>query len=197
MTDLRIPDSDRVGEIDGGWTVGVGWMTHERFLHSSPLVTVAAGEAHSGTNAESLVDVARVSGRLDEPHALGLIGEARTLELVKIALSARIGQSIVAGRLNDQAAAIGRLFGGVTTARAYTIEFELAGSIGGAWTAADGAATLAGNDFLMRQAPAIGGGTLEMARNVISERVLGMPREQSHDRNLAFRDIPRGAPTRS
>jgi alkylation response protein AidB-like acyl-CoA dehydrogenase len=197
MTDLRVPDSDRVGEVDGGWTVGVGWMTHERFLHSSPLVTVAAGEAHSGINAESLVDVARISGRLDEAHTLGLIGEARTLELVKIALGARIGQSIAAGRLNDQAAAVGRLFGGVTTARSYTIELEIAGSIGAAWTADDGAATLAGNDYLMRQAPAIGGGTLEMARNVISERVLGMPREQSHDRNLAFRDIPRGASNRA
>jgi hypothetical protein len=45
----------------------------------------------------------------------------------------------------------------------------------------------------MRQAACIGGGTLEMARNVISERVLGMPREKSVDRDLPFRDVPRGA----
>ena len=31
-----------------------------------------------------------------------------------------------------------------------------------------------------------------MARNVISERVLGMPRERSADREIAFRDVPRG-----
>jgi alkylation response protein AidB-like acyl-CoA dehydrogenase len=197
MTDLRIPDSDRVGEVDGGWTVGVGWMTHERLLHSSPLVTVPAGEAHSGATAEALLDVAAASNRLADPTALGMIGEARTLELIKIALDGRIGQSIASGRFTDQAAAIGRLFGGVATARTRTIEFELAGSTGAAWTDDDGVAALAGNDFLMRQATAIGGGTLEMARNVISERVLGMPREQSHDRNLAFRDIPRGAPARS
>ena len=48
----------------------------------------------------------------------------------------------------------------------------------------------------MRQTSCIGGGTTEMARNVISERVLGMPRERSHDPSLPFRDIPRGAPTR-
>jgi hypothetical protein len=32
-----------------------------------------------------------------------------------------------------------------------------------------------------------------MARNVISERVLGMPREQALDRSIPFRDVPRGA----
>jgi alkylation response protein AidB-like acyl-CoA dehydrogenase len=197
MTDVRVPDSDRVGEVDGGWTVGVGWMTHERILHSSPYVTVPADVSHSGVSSTSLVDIARSSGRLDDARTLGLLGEARTLELVRHALDNRVGASIASGRMTDQAAAIGRLFGGVATSRTYTIEFDLAGAIGGAWTDDDGAAKVAGNDFLMQQAPAIGGGTLEMARNVISERVLGMPREQSHDRNLAFRDIPRGAPTRS
>ena len=49
-----------------------------------------------------------------------------------------------------------------------------------------------GVNGIMRQAPCIGGGTTEMIRNVISERVLGMPREQSFDRGVAFRDVPRG-----
>jgi hypothetical protein len=51
-------------------------------------------------------------------------------------------------------------------------------------------------DFLMRQVSCIGGGTTEISRNVIAERVLGMPREASGDRNVAFRDVPRG-PARS
>jgi hypothetical protein len=44
----------------------------------------------------------------------------------------------------------------------------------------------------MRQTGTIGGGTTELARNVISERVPGMPRERTMDRAVAFRGVPRG-----
>jgi alkylation response protein AidB-like acyl-CoA dehydrogenase len=97
----------------------------------------------------------------------------------------------------DQSAAIGRLFVGTTSARVRTINFEIAGAAGAAWTEADGEVAFAASDFLMRQVSCIGGGTTEMARNVISERVLGMPRERSQDKDVAFRDVPRSATTRS
>ena len=74
-----------------------------------------------------------------------------------------------------------------------TIAFELAGAAGAAWTDDDGALEERGTDFLMRQASCMGGGTTEMARNVISERVLGMPRERTLDRDVAFRDVARSA----
>ena len=32
LTDVRVPDSDRIGEVDDGWTVGTRWMFHERML---------------------------------------------------------------------------------------------------------------------------------------------------------------------
>jgi hypothetical protein len=54
-----------------------------------------------------------------------------------------------------------------------------------------------GIDFLMRQVGSIAGGTTEMSRNVLSERVLGMPREQTLDRGVPFRDVPRSAGSRS
>jgi hypothetical protein len=52
-----------------------------------------------------------------------------------------------------------------------------------------------GFNFLERQVAAIGGGTTEMARNNIAEKVLKMPREVTHDKNLPFRDVPKGPPS--
>jgi hypothetical protein len=48
----------------------------------------------------------------------------------------------------------------------------------------------------MRQVSCIGGGTTEMAANVVSERVLGMPRERALDRDVSFREVPRGTAQR-
>jgi alkylation response protein AidB-like acyl-CoA dehydrogenase len=195
LTDVRVPDSDRIGEVDGGWTVGTRWMFHERMLLNSPLVTVQGSGGHSDVGADALAQIARETGRADDPDAHSLVGEVRMLELVKFELNTRVGAAMRTGDLNDQAAAISRLFGGTTTARSYTLAFDLAGPAGVAWADDDGEVRHTGLDFLMRQASSIGGGTLEMARNVISERVLGMPRERSQDKDIPFRDVPRGAPS--
>jgi hypothetical protein len=64
-----------------------------------------------------------------------------------------------------------------------------------AWDPTDASAGRSGIGFLMRQAACIGGGTTEMSRNVISERVLGLPRDRTPDRDVPFRDVPR-SPTR-
>jgi alkylation response protein AidB-like acyl-CoA dehydrogenase len=191
LTDVRVPDSDRIGDIDDGWTVGTRWMFHERMLTNSPLVTVPAGATHGGTGTP-LVEVAREAGHLADPSVRDLVGEARMLQLVERELRGRIGQGIATGAMVDQSAAIGRLFSGVATARLRTISFEVAGTTGAVWSGDDGERAHIGTDFLMRQVSCIGGGTTEMARNVISERVLGMPRERSMDRDVPFRDVPRG-----
>ena len=191
LSEVRVPDTDRVGDVDDGWTVGTRWMFHERMLYNSPLVTHPVGTTLS-LGAGSLVTLARDSGRIDDPCARELIGEARMLDIVGEHLQEWIGTGVSAGRMSDQAAAVARLFKGVAAARTRTIAFELSGASGAAWTDEDGAAAGCGVDFLMRQTSCIGGGTTEMARNVISERLLGMPRETTFDRDIPFRDVPRG-----
>jgi alkylation response protein AidB-like acyl-CoA dehydrogenase len=197
MTDVRVPDSDRVGDVDGGWTVGTRWMFHERMLHNSQYVTVSAGWSYGRVDATLLVDVARDAGRLEDPVVRDLIGEGRVLDRAREALQHRIGEGMSTRRMPDQSAAIGRLFAGIASLRVTTIAYDIAGAAGAAWDAGDGAMAETGNDFLMRQTTCIGGGTTEMARNVISERVLGMPRELALDRDRAFREVPRGPSSRA
>jgi alkylation response protein AidB-like acyl-CoA dehydrogenase len=197
ITDVRVPDSDRIGEVDDGWTVGTRWMFHERMLTNSPLVTSPVGGIHgTGGLAAHLRQIAIDAGRVDDPRARELRGESKALHLTNGELRKRIGQGIVTGTMSDQSSAIGRLFGAETNMRTNTIAFEIAGSSGVAWTDDDGMVAELGNDFLMRQTGAIGGGTTEMAKNVIAERVLGMPRERTLDKDVAFRDVPRSPSNR-
>ena len=46
-----------------------------------------------------------------------------------------------------------------------------------------------GIEFLMRQGGSLGGGSNEMQRNIISERVLGMPREYAADKDRPFDEV--------
>jgi alkylation response protein AidB-like acyl-CoA dehydrogenase len=196
ITDVRVPDSARIGDVNEGWTIGTRWMFHERMLHNSPYVTSATGNAGSSRRSLHNVDVARDSGRIDDPVSRDLLGEAYMLELVGEVIQHRIAEGISTGKMSDQAASVGRLYSGVSTTRLTSIAFELAGSSATAWDESDGAAAEIGNDYLLRQVSTLGGGTTEMARNVVAERVLGMPRELSYDRNTPFRDVPKGPPAK-
>ncbi len=194
MTDVIVPDSDRVGDVDDGWTVGTRWMFHERMLYTSPYVTEPVGSTHGRSDTSAVFAIAREQGRLTDPAVRDLVGEARMLELVGQELMKRVSETIRSGRGSDQVAAVGRLFKGTMQARIATLAFEVAGPEGAAWS--DGrAASLSAINFVMRQAGSIGGGTVEMARNVISERVLSMPRERTLDRDVPFRDVPRSRST--
>ena len=97
LTDLRIPDSDRIGEIDGGWTVGTRWMYHEKSLGISHYFIRPAGSMR-GVNpwAPTPLAVARQAGRLADPVARQLVGEAHALKLAGQEGSARISRAIAA-----------------------------------------------------------------------------------------------------
>ncbi len=74
------------------------------------------------------------------------------------------------------------------TERQFDIGLEIAGPATGAWDDDDPAGRLA-DLYLMRQGESLGGGSNEMQRNIISERVLGMPREYAADRDKPFDEV--------
>jgi alkylation response protein AidB-like acyl-CoA dehydrogenase len=197
FTDLRVPDSNRVGEVDQGWTVGTRWMFHEKDAlgGASQYVT---GSIFAGGAAEPdarLIALARETGRIDDPVALDLIGDAYTLDQARRALGQRLVTATRVGALPDSSAALARLMAAVVTSRIIDIRVDLAGPNAVATVPDDPWADDA-FVYLERQATAIGGGTVEMARNNIAERVLGMPREMTHDKNMPYRDVPKGPPAK-
>ena len=124
MTDVRMPDSDRVGDVDEGWTVGTRWMYHERMMYNSPYTSIPVGSGFGAAGNASMIAMARDAGRGDDPVACDLIGEARVLALTRKALEERIGEGMKARAMSDQASAIGRLFASMSAVRTTTITFE-------------------------------------------------------------------------
>ena len=199
MTDLRVPDSDRVGEVDDGWTIGRRWMFHERnAMGGGSPYTSGQRHAHGdeGGGPDPVVELARATGQLGDPRVRDLVGEALALRRAGTELSNRIGAGMAVGALPETSAAIARLMSAVVNERTIDIRLELSGSAGAAWSD-DEPTSGAGVDYLMRQLGSIGGGTTEMARNNISERVLGMPRERTLDKDVPFREVPKGPPSGS
>jgi alkylation response protein AidB-like acyl-CoA dehydrogenase len=193
FTDVRLADSDRVGEVDDGWTVGTRWMFHEKNAMGggSPYVTggvlVTAFEHADRTNLE----IARARGHLEDTATLELLGESHMLDLARGALLERALTGMAAGAFPDSAAALIRLQACVVSERHIDLAMRLAGAAAVA-AADDDPPASAGFSYLERQVTSIGGGTSEMARSNIAERMLGMPREITHDKDVAFRDVPKG-----
>ena len=195
MTDVRVPDSDRVGEVDQGWTVGTRWMFHEKNAMGggSPFVTgVAARRIASRAATRTSTWCAAPAGPTTRARSSSS-ARPTCSGLARSALSARITVGMRTGQMPDNSAAIARLISAVAFQRQSTISLDLAGPNAAA-SLPDEPWGEKGFNFLERQSSGIGGGTTEMARNNISEKVLRMPREITHDKNMPFRDVPKGPP---
>jgi alkylation response protein AidB-like acyl-CoA dehydrogenase len=93
------------------------------------------------------------------------------------------------GYFPGPAGSLVRLYAGTAAVDRATIAMEIAGDEALVWDGdADGRY---GIGYIRRQASCLGGGSTEMARNIISERLLGMPREYAADRDVAFREVRR------
>ena len=99
-------------------------------------------------------------------------------------LSEHVYHGVLSGSLPSAAGSITRLF----EAEAQNMETDTALAIAGtsAVVGADAAARQFGDRYLARQSASLGGGSVEIARNVIAERVLEFPREYAADRGVPF-----------
>jgi len=195
--DVAIPADHLLGEVNDGWTVASRLLFHERASMGggSPYVVgPSISEGRGGrAGARSLaIDV----GRGSDPRVRQLVGEVRVLTRVQQALADRIGRSIASGRLPPPAGSIPRLANGTLSVRVASIALEIAGDRAVAWDDGDPIGTV-GVSYLGRQGGSLGGGSVEMARNIISERVLGMPRERAEDVDRPFHEVrTNAAPSR-
>jgi alkylation response protein AidB-like acyl-CoA dehydrogenase len=131
---------------------------------------------------------------VDDPAVRELLGKSHADDVVSRQLIARVTEGINLGHFPPVAGSLLRLNIGVNVIRRANAALEIAGPDGVTWEA-DDTAPHAADQYIFRQALSIGGGTVEMQRNLISERLLGMPREPAPDRDTPFSEVQRGTAT--
>ena len=191
--DVRLPAEAVVGEVNGGWAVASRQLFHERTAMGggSPYTSGVGPGAPNGGEID-LNDLARSVGRFDDPKVRELIGESRANRMVRDQLIRRVSAGIAAGQLQTPAASLTRLFYAEVEWRDSDIRLEIAGSAAVTGVGGELGPGQVGQYSLARQTGSIAGGTTEMARNVISERLLGMPREYAADRDVPFSEVKQG-----
>jgi alkylation response protein AidB-like acyl-CoA dehydrogenase len=188
--DAVIPAENVLGEVDDGWTVATRLLFHERATVGGASPYTSGRMPGGGETARNeLVELARARGKGNDPLVRRLIGQAEALAIVHGQLVDRVRTGMETGYFPGPAGSLVRLYAGTAAVDRATIAMEIAGDEALVWDGdADGRY---GIGYIRRQASCLGGGSTEMARNIISERLLGMPREYAADRDVAFREVRR------
>ncbi|MFV2173801.1 acyl-CoA dehydrogenase family protein [Actinomadura sp. LOL_016] len=191
--DVRVPASAVVGEVNGGWAVASRQLFHERNAMGggSPYVS-GRGQPRTVPKVTPL-EILRATGGSADPHVREMAGEYLAMRAVQRMTSDRVSRAIGTGALPPAAASMTRLLHAEGAQLSDDLALRIAGANAATGTGTDpGAGGRAAVGYLMRQSASLGGGSTEMARNVISERMLGMPREPAPDHDVPFKQVKRG-----
>ncbi|HEX3567886.1 MAG TPA: acyl-CoA dehydrogenase family protein [Acidimicrobiales bacterium] len=204
----RIPDGQRVGAVNEGWKVGNATLSGERQMVSG---SGSGGvDRIGGGGAERLVQLARrmsAAGRpggWDDPVVRQGLMQVLSEERIRNWTNQRIRAGIRVGRSPGPESSVGKVHQGDLNQRIQALATDLLGTGALAWPM-DGRADRAVDEveryaatlpyevkgMLRSRANTIEGGTTEVNKNIIAERVLGLPREPDPWQRSPWRDIPR------
>jgi alkylation response protein AidB-like acyl-CoA dehydrogenase len=195
LTDVRVPDADRVGGVGDGWRVSMTTLMNER---------VTIGGAVAQRESGPIGDLMRLwrglpAERRADPVARDEVTrrwvDAEVLRLTNI----RAGQNRKAGVAGPEGS-VSKLAFAEVNQRIYEAAVNLMGPEGALidhydFVRPEAAQLTGGGDprkmFLRTRANSIEGGTSEILRNILGERILGLPGEPRTDRDLPWTEVPR------
>jgi alkylation response protein AidB-like acyl-CoA dehydrogenase len=193
LTDVRIPDADRIGQVGEGWKVANATLMSER---------VSIGASRAAPRDSGMIEpTVRAWRSRPELRTPGLHDRLLRLwtetEVARLAAE-RLRQQLAAGKPGPEGSAAKLVFARLNQDIS-GFEVELAGSDGlryDDWTMrrpeqSNFYGRGPGYRYLRARGNSIEGGTSEILRNIIAERVLGLPSEPRIDKDVPWKDLPR------
>jgi alkylation response protein AidB-like acyl-CoA dehydrogenase len=198
--DVAVPASHVIGDVDAGWSVAHSLLRHERnsiggieygygFL-GGPDGGARTARRFGAPTYDAIVDAAR---RLGSGPAVGdLLAEAYIDSVVVPLTGDRLMAGLRAGTHEGQWGSVGKLQSSKAYHEAARTALAVHGADGVIWDGDEDELEGIGTIWLGARRGTIAGGTSEIQRNIISERLLGLPREPSTDRDRPYGEVVRG-----
>ena len=184
LSGARVPDALRLGEVGQGWKVATATLAFERTSSGS-------GTRRKGGTFDDVLGVARNLGRTGDPVVRQALADLYVRSVLKAATAERVARAAAAGVSPGPGASVGKLLASDLLVRTGEVAAELLGPR----VAADGGerGTFAWTEHLLG-APGyrLAGGTDQIQRNVMAERVLGLPPEPRVDKDVPWSQLGRG-----
>jgi len=193
--DVRVPADHVLGEVNNGWAVASTQIAAEkagmaRGWYEGLEAAVESAEIELSPDYAELV---RNLGTGRDPLTRQLVGEAYVVDAVRALTTRRVSTGIRSGAMPPTAGALPSLLAALSDMRRSALMSGITGPAGVA-VERGGEGPAWGLYRVTRHR--IGGGTLEMQRNGVAERYLGLPRDpaDSADRTMPFNERKTNAP---
>ena len=190
--EVLLDDSHRLGAVGDGWNVAMTTLMHERVAIGGALASRGSGPAQLLLSL--VADAVHVShGLVDRTVQLWIEAELGRMMSLR---STHLAQAGIPGPVGS----VNKLFAAEHNKRVFELVLDLMGPSGMLYPNEvpdkDGSerSTFRSDprvQFLRARANTIEGGTSEVMRNILAERMLGLPRENSNDRRIPWSEIPR------
>jgi alkylation response protein AidB-like acyl-CoA dehydrogenase len=186
FTDVRVPAENLVGLENDGWRVIRGLLEIEH-------AWVGRGGAKRvdfRQDVSDLVALAKARGLADDAGVRRAVTALHVALQVQKLVSARVSRGVEAGRLDHGYGTLLKIGNDFIAQRAAEAALALAGTDGVTWPAGGSSRGTWAHAYLTSRSAPIAGGSAEIVRNNVSERLLGLPREPGFDKNLPFTQVP-------
>ncbi len=189
FTDLRVPKDNMLGPYNEGWRLATAMLMYER-------VAIGTGSSSgiSTPYSKRLIKHATKNGKIADPVVRDKIMKLYSEETAKSLVALRTRAELKAGKTPGPGGSLGKLHGSNIMWAYRPLIQEVIGMESDAFMPGDDGESW-GRMFLSTFMSSIAGGTDEIQRNIIGDRVLGLPREPSVDKGVAFKDLKVGTQT--